>query len=627
MHQAHISLFVPIFFLLYSSTTNAETPEVRNALVNFMQKLSPGNNQREENWGWNTTSDPCIDTWKGVTCYTNSQTIKKIVLDELNLAGQLDAASLCSAKALTVLSLNKNIISGNFPEEISNCSRLTHIYFHGNNFSGNLPGSLSRLSNLKRVVISGNDFSGNIPDISRISGLLTFLAENNHLIGGLPKFDFANLEEFNVSNNNLTGPVPDFGGKFSETSVLGNPGLCGKPLANACPPQDNKKKSSSKKDYFIYSGYAAIGIVILSLIAFKLIKKGKDKHVAKKGFETNKAIVSTTTSSSDQSKGGGENRSEFSITSVESGKGNSSSLVVLSSPVANVLKFEDLLRSPAELMGRGRHGSLYKVTINDGLNLAVKRIRDWDISRDDFKKRMERIDEVKHENVMPIVAFYCSRQEKLLVYEFQQNGSLFRLLHGSQNGQSFDWGSRLSVAAKVSEGLAFMHEGLHADGIPHGNLKSSNILLSNQMEPLISEYGLAEIKENEGQAFLDQIDSFQENNSPGGVALNNAFKMDTYSFGVILLELLTGKIVKNNGFDLARWVNSAIREEWTVEVFDKTLVSEGASEESMVNLLQVALKCINSSSDARPSIREVAGLINSIKEYEEKSINSETSDP
>ncbi|KAI3464061.1 hypothetical protein Pfo_020724 [Paulownia fortunei] len=141
------------------------------------------------------------------------------------------------------------------------------------------------------------------------------------------------------------------------------------------------------------------------------------------------------------------------------------------------------------------------------------------------------------------------------------------------------------------------------------------------MEPRISEYGLAQV-ESQDQSFLAHIDSFQENNSPGGITPNNAFKEDTYSFGVILLELMTGKLVQNNGFDLARWVNSAIREEWTVEVFDKALVAEGASEERMVHLLQVALKCINTSSEARPSIREVAGMINSIKENEEKSINA-----
>ncbi|KAL0335714.1 UNVERIFIED_CONTAM: putative inactive receptor kinase [Sesamum radiatum] len=632
MLRVQLMLILKVIFLLLSMA-DAETTEARDALVQFIEKLAP---QRGENWGWNTSSDPCKGGWKGVTCYSDLATIKKIVLDELNLTGTLDAASLCSTKALMVLSLNSNNVVGTLPDEISKCSHLTHVYLHGNNFSGSLPGSLSRLSNLKRVDVSDNGFSGGIPDMSRISGLLTFLADNNQLSGLIPKFDFSNLEEFNVSNNNLSGPVPDLGGRFNGTSFLGNPGLCGKPLPNACPPSPPAaKKGSSKKDYFMYSGYALIGIIVVGLVAFKLIKKGKSnskKNVAKKGSQVTDDKVSSTSS---ESKVVGGNRSEFSITSAESGRG-SSSLVVLSSPMVNELKFEDLLRSPAELLGRGRNGSLYKVTLNEGVALAVKRIRDWYISRDDFKKRMQRIDQVKHPNVLPVVAFYCSSQEKLLVYEFQANGSLFRLLHDrhhlflslsiseSQNRQSFDWGSRLAVAAKISAALAYMHQGLQADGIAHGNLKSSNILLSNEMEPLISEYGLADA-DNQDQSFLAQLDSFQENNSPPGgiISSNNAFKTDTYSFGIILLELLTGNVVQNNGFDLARWVNSAIREEWTVEVFDKALVSEGASEESMVSLLQVALKCIDISSSARPNMREVAGIINTIREHEEKSISSD----
>lgn len=159
-----------------------------------------------------------------------------------------------------------------------------------------------------------------------------------------------------------------------------------------------------------------------------------------------------------------------------------------------------------------------------------------------------------------------------------------------------------------------MHQGLKADGIPHGNLKSSNILLSGEMEPLVSEYGLVEV-ESQDQSFLGGVDSFRDG---GGDVPNAALQKDISSFGVLLLELLTGKVVQNNGVDLARWVNSAIREEWTVEVFDKAMVSEGASEERMVQLLQLALKCVNGGVEGRSSMREVADVIRAIKEEEDE---------
>ncbi|KAA8540848.1 hypothetical protein F0562_024811 [Nyssa sinensis] len=619
--MARVSIWVVLFFLLFL-VVHSEDQQVRQALVQFMGKLSPGNVQRGPNWGWNVTSDPCTDNWLGVKCDNNSKSVRKIVLDHFNLTGVLDAGSLCVATSLVVFSLNDNKVIGEIPKEISSCRYLTHLYLSGNGFSGNLPGSLSRLSNLKRLDISNNGLSGELTGLSRISGLLSFFAQNNQLSGEIPKFDFSNLQDFNVSNNNLSGPIPDVNGRFNASSFLGNLGLCGQPLPNICPtPPSARKKHSSINQFLMYSGFVIIGIIVVLLIGLILIKKKKPRdektNAAKEGVEVNNdSNKSSGTSSESKSRG---NRSEYSITSVESGM-PSSSLVVLTSPVVNGVRFEDLLRAPAELVGRGKHGSLYKVILDGGVMLAVKRIKDWGISREDFKKRMQKIDQVKHPKVLPIVAYYCSKQEKLLVYGYQQNGSLFRLLHEYQSNQSFDWGSRLSVAASIAEALSFMHDVLRDDGIAHGNLKSSNILLNKDMEPCISEYGLM-VVENEDCSFLAHSNSLKDD--PTGGRAYSTFKVDIYGFGVILLELLTGKIVQNTGFDLAKWVHSVVREEWTVEVFDKVLLSEGANEERMVNLLQVALKCINPSPDARPSMNQVIEMINSIKEDDEISMSSD----
>lgn len=181
-------------------------------------------------------------------------------------------------------------------------------------------------------------------------------------------------------------------------------------------------------------------------------------------------------------------------------------------------------------------------------------------------------------------------------------------------GQVFDWGGRLGVAATITEALSFMHQELLKDGIAHGNLKSSNILLTRNMEPCISEYGLMMVNDEDQSS----VASFNRQVGP-----SSAFKSDIYGLGVILLELLTGKMVQNNGLALAQWVLSVVQEEWTVEVFDKTLIQEGASEESMLNLLQIAVKCVDRSPEARPSLNQIALMINNIKEEEERSIVSE----
>ncbi|KAL4633928.1 hypothetical protein ACB092_04G159100 [Castanea dentata] len=383
--------------------------------------------------------------------------------------------------SLTILSLKQNQISGSIPEEIGQCKELTHLYLSGNKFSGSLPNSLSQLVNLKRLDISDNNFNGELPDLPRISGLVTYLQQNNHLSGKIPNFDFENFKksEFNVANNNFSGPIPYLQGHLTADSFFGNSELCGEPLSTACPPSPAPLPSaedstpSYKGFFFIYLGYIILGVFIVLLLALKFIPKNKPK--TEKGDVEKNIIVDDKPSETSNEFRFGVNRSELSMTSFESAV-TPSTLLVLTSPLAKELQFEDLLKAPAELLGKGKHGSLYEVVLNSGVVLAVKRIKDWGISEEELRSRLQKTDQVRHPNILPPVAFYCSKQEKLLVYEYQQNGSLCQVLHELQNVHKFDWGSRLSVAASIAEALAYMHKELHEDKIAHGNLKSTNIL-------------------------------------------------------------------------------------------------------------------------------------------------------
>jgi hypothetical protein len=428
-------IFISLFLLLHK--TNSVEEVIRNSLISFLTKLSNNNGQPDLILGWNSSLDPCKDNWHGVRCDRFNISVTKLVLDRLNLSGTLDATSLCGgrlAASLTALFLGGNNIGGEIPAEISKCKQLAFIEVSGNQFYGNLPSSLAMLGNLKRLDISNNKFSGNLPELSRISGLTMFLAQNNQLSGEIPKFDFSNLDQFNVSNNNFSGLIPDGGSSFPASSFLGNPGLCGDPLPSKCSSLPvtvgNESKGVSKDQILMYSGYVALALIFLMFIIFKLYKRKKRVGAAKKvaAIDDDSMSISKHMTASSEYKSG-VSRSEYMEISAES-QMVSTSLIVLESPVVNGLKFEDLLSAPAELLGRGKHGTLYKVMFENGIILVVKRIKDWAISSTEFKQRMQRMGQVKHPNVLPALAFYCSTDEKLLVYEYQPNGSLFGLLHG-----------------------------------------------------------------------------------------------------------------------------------------------------------------------------------------------------
>ncbi|GKV38692.1 hypothetical protein SLEP1_g46577 [Rubroshorea leprosula] len=150
---------------------------------------------------------------------------------------------------------------------------------------------------------------------------------------------------------------------------------------------------------------------------------------------------------------------------------------------------EDLLEAAADLLGQSICSSLYKVILRDNAAFAVKRVKKLHVSIEEFSRTMRKIGNIKHPDILPLVAYKSTDGEKLLIYQYQSNGSLLNLLESYSEGKrGFPWKLRLSIAS----GLTFMHQRLDGEeGIPHGNIKLSNILLDDNMEPLISEYGIS----------------------------------------------------------------------------------------------------------------------------------------
>ena len=175
--------------------------------------------------------------------------------------------------------------------------------------------------------------------------------------------------------------------------------------------------------------------------------------------------------------------------------------------------------------------------------------------------------------------------------------------------REFPWRHRLSIAIGIARGLDFIYRKTdQRESIPHGGIKLSNILLNENEEPLISEYGYSK--------FLDpKTASLYYSNGYTAPERGLSEEADVYSFGVILLELLTGKTVEKNAIDLPKWVKSMVREEWTGEVFDKEV--NRAAKQWAFPMLNISLKCVAHFAENRPSVGEVVEKIEEVVNAQE----------
>ncbi|CAK7339014.1 unnamed protein product [Dovyalis caffra] len=562
---------------------------------------------------WNLSDNPC--KWVGVFCDAKRTTVIELRFPGMGFSGQLPIA-LGNLTSLTTLSLRFNALSGPVPADIGNIISLRNLYLQGNFFSGEIPEFLFKLQNLVRLNLAHNNFSGVIsPSFNNLTRLDTLYLEENQLTGSIPELNLP-LDQFNVSFNNLTGPVPQ---KLSNKPVSSFQGtlLCGKPLVS-CNGTSNGTSTGGSDDNKL-SGGAVAGIVIGCVIGFLLIlfiliflcrRKRDNKEVVSKDVEAPKEREVEIPGGKAAGESGNVSAGHAGAVVKSEAKSSGAKSLVFFGNAPRSFDLEDLLKASAEVLGKGTFGTAYKATLDVGLVVAVKRLKEVTVPEKEFREKIEGVGKMNHENLVQLRAYYYSRDEKLLVHDYMPMGSLSALLHGNKgSGRTpLNWETRSGIALGAARGIAYIHSQSPASS--HGNIKSSNILLTTSFEARVSDFGLAHLAGPTPTP--NRIEGYRAPEVTDARKVSQ--KADVYSFGILLLELLTGKApthtqLNDDGVDLPRWVQSVVKEEWTAEVFDLELLRYQTVEEDMVQLLQLAIDCAAQYPDNRPSMSDVRNQI------------------
>ncbi|KAI5353179.1 PREDICTED: receptor [Prunus dulcis] len=595
--------------------------------------------------------------------------LQSLVLYGNSLSGSVPNV-IGKLKYLQSLDLSQNLFNGSVPSSIVQCKRLKTIDLSQNNFTGFLPdGFGTGFVSLEKLDLSFNKFSGSIPsDMGNLSSLQGTVDLSHNLFSGAIPASLGNLPEkvyIDLTYNNLSGPIPQNGALMNRgpTAFIGNPRLCGPPLKNPCssgtpgasppssipflpdniPPQDSddnagksgKSRGLSKRAVIAIIVSDIIGICLVGLLfsycysriwAFSKVKDENGYGIDKGGKGRKECLCFRK----DESETLSENMEQYD-------------LVALDAQVA--FDLDELLKASAFVLGKSGIGIVYKVVLEEGLTLAVRRLGEGGSQRfKEFQTEVEAIGKLRHPNVVTLRAYYWSVDEKLLIYDYIPNGSLATAIHGKPGMISFtplSWSIRLKIMKGIAKGLVYLHE-FSPKKYVHGDLKPNNILLGQDMEPHISDFGLGRLANIAGgspslqsnRMATEKSQERQQKSAPTEATvispssnLGSCYqapealkvvkpsqKWDVYSYGVILLEMITGRLpivqVGSSEMDLVHWIQLCIDEKKPLlDVLDPNLMQDVDKEEEIIAVLKIAMACVHSSPERRPIMRHISDAL------------------
>ncbi|GLJ20838.1 hypothetical protein SUGI_0379990 [Cryptomeria japonica] len=484
-----------------------------------------------------------------------------------NVSGNLLQGSILEISKLVMvlaIDVSQNNFSGGIPSALESCKGLEYLNLSWNAFEGSIPASLADLQNLQYMDLSCNNLSGTIPV-------------------ALKKLKM--LQHLNLSSNRLTGEVPKEGAfaTLDASEIVGNLGLCGEWLnLLPCSHSNHKQPSLSKKVSIPVIVGIAILIMSLLLVAFSYRYK----------------------------------RSSVPALKVWPPKISHKELVDATSGFSN-----------ENLLGIGSFGSVYKGILKNGQNIAVKVLKLQDeLAQKCFSRECNALKRVRHRNIIKIISACSNLDFKALILPFMSNGSLERWLYPPEGGRCrLNLSDRIRIAMEIAQGMEYLHHHCFVQVI-HCDLKLSNVLLGDDMTSYVADFGLSTL------IFGNCVDSLTSTNalrgSIGYIAPEYGIggplttKGDVYSYGILILELLTKRRSTDDmfieGMNLKKWTELHFPNKISDVVDNCPLIDAHESEISMVmecltQFIQIGLFCSRESPSERPDMIEIVNRLNTIR--------------
>ncbi|KAI4355991.1 hypothetical protein L6164_000045 [Bauhinia variegata] len=534
-----------------------------------------------------------------------------------NISGSIPSG-IGELKSLSILDLSDNKLSGSIPSQIDGAISLIELRLQKNFLGGRIPTQIDKCNSLSSLILSHNKLNGSIPAaIANLTDLQNVDLSWNELSGSLPK-ELANLSllmSFNVSHNHLQGelPVGGFFNTISPSSLIGNPSLCGSVVNHSCPsvhpkpfvlnPNSSYSNSSSsldgghKKIIFSISALIAIGaaaFIAIGVVAVTIL----NIHV-RHSMSRNAAPFAFS---------GGEDF-RYSPTSDP----NYGKLVMFSGDADFADGAHNLLNKDNEI-GRGGFGVVYRTVTRDGHSVAIKKLTVSSLikSQEDFEREVKILGKMRHQNLLALEGYYWTSSLQLLIYEYISRGSLHKLLHDENSRNVLSWRQRFNIILGMAKGLAYLHQ----MNIIHYNLKSTNVLIDHSGEPKIGDYGLVRLLPTLDHCVLSsKIQSALGYMAPEFACrtVKITEKCDVYGFGILVLEVVTGKrpveYMEDDVIVLCDMVRSSLEVE---QCIDEKLLGNFAAEEA-IPVIKLGLICASQVPSNRPDMAEVINILELIQ--------------